>query len=259
MPSYYAHYRFGAKAIPLLPPEVQRSVRRFRPLYDVGLHGPDIFFYHNIFYRDKLVELGTCYHERTGEDVFAPLCKHLRLSPNEAATAYLWGLLTHYCLDSAVHPFVLEHTGSGEIGHQELETEFDRFLLKTDGKAQPNTFDCSGHIRLTDGECTTVSEFYGPATPTAVKISVRNMASSLKLLAMPNSDLRRMVESLAGSRLRQHFMGRTANKNCAHLDEPMLELFDKALEKFPAMAAALQAHMAHNAPLGPLFAVTFNG
>lgn len=258
MPSHYTHYRFGANVIEHLPPEAKRSVRLFRQLYDVGLHGPDIFFYHNIFFRDNVVALGSKYHGLTGEEFFAPICKHLRLEPNEAALAYLYGLLTHYCLDSTIHPFVLEQTRDGKIGHTELETEFDRFLLQRDGKPHPNTFDCSPHIRLTDGECTTVAEFYG-TTPSAVKASVRSMAATVKFVAMPNGNLRRTVEKAAGGKLRQNFMGRTPNKNCAHLNAPMEELYDRALEKFPAMVAALQAHMSHNAPLGELFEETFNG
>lgn len=258
MPSHYAHYRFGAKAVPLLPPQAQRSIRLFRRLYDVGLHGPDIFFYHNIFFKDNVVALGKKYHALTGEDFFTPVCKHLRLEPNEAAMAYLYGVLAHYCLDSAVHPFVLGETEDGKIGHVELETEFDRFLLQLDGKRQPNTFDCSPHIRLTKGECATAARFYS-TTPSAVDTSVRSMAANVKLLAMPNGNLRRALEKAAGSRLRQHFMERTPNKNCAHLNEPMLALYDQALERFPAMAEALQAHMAHNAPLGALFEGTFSG
>ena len=258
MPSHYAHYRFGAKAIPALPPQVQRSIRLFRQLYDVGLHGPDIFFYHNIFFKDNVVTLGKQYHSLTGEEFFAPVVKHLRLEPNEAAMAYLYGVLVHYCLDSVLHPFVLEQTGDGQIGHVELETEFDRFLLQLDGKRQPNTFDFSPHIKLTAGECETVSKFYG-TTPLAVNASVRGMAASVKLLAMPNNNFRRTVEKCAGSRLRQHFMGRTPNKNCAHLNEPMLALYDRAMVQLPAMMEALLAHMRCNAPLGPDFEATFNG
>jgi len=259
MPSHYAHYRFGVKALELLPPEAKRAVRRFRSLYDVGLHGPDIFFYHNLFLPDKYGALSRELHQQTGEDFFTPVCKHLRLEPSEAATAYLWGLLTHYCLDSTMHPLVLEETAPGNVGHAELETEFDRFLLKTDGKPQPNTFDCSPHIRLTDGECETVSQFYGNISPLAVKHSVKSMATALKLLAMPNGNFRRTVEKSLPDRLGQFFMGRTPNKRCAHLNAPMLALFDEALDKFPAMAAALEAHLACNAPLGELFAPSFNG
>lgn len=259
MPSHYAHYRFGARVIESLPPEVRRHVQRFRPLYDAGLHGPDIFFYHNIFFRDSTVALGTKFHNQTGADFFAQVCKHLRLEPNEAAVAYLYGVLAHYCLDSTVHPFVLEQTADGKIGHVELETEFDRYLLQKDGKRQPNTFDCSPHIKLTRGEYATVAGFYPPATPGAVGLSVKSMAACVKILAMPNGNFRRAVEGASGAKLRQHFMGRTANKNCAHLDEEMLALYDRALEKFPAMAEALSAHMSHNAPLGELFEDTFNG
>lgn len=259
MPSHYAHYRFGANVIGLLPPEGQRSVRLFRRLYDVGLHGPDIFFYHNILLKDKVVALGKSSHGLTGEDFFTPVCKHLRLVPNEAAMAYLWGVLTHYCLDSTLHPLVLEHTASGKIGHVELETEFDRFLLQLDGKPHPNTFDCSPHIKLTDGECATVAEFYGDVSPLAVSTSVKAMAACIHLLAMPNGNLRRHAEKAVGGKLRQHIMGRTANKNCAHLDAPMLEKYEEALAKFPAMVEALRAHMSHNAPLGELFEATFNG
>lgn len=259
MPSHYAHYRFGARVISELPPEIRRVVKQFRSLYDVGLHGPDIFFYHNILFRDNVVSLGYRFHEQTGADFFTPVCKHLRLAPSEAATAYLYGLLTHYCLDSTVHPFVCSQTSDGKIGHVELETEFDRFLLQTDGKRQPNTFDCSPHIRLTQGESVTVSEFYPGSSPASVAASVRSMAACVKLLAMPNGNLRRTVERAAGAGLRQHFMGRKPNKNCVHLDEEMLELYEEAMEKFPAMVAALQAHMAHNAPLGELFDETFCG
>ena len=259
MPSHYAHYRFGAWAISQLPPEIRRVVRQFRSLYDVGLHGPDIFFYHNILFRDNIVALGSRFHSQTGEEFFTRICKHLRLEPNEAAMAYLYGVLTHYCLDSTVHLFVYEQISDGKIGHVELETEFDRFLLQTDGHRQPNTFDCSPHIRLTRGETATVSEFYPGSSPVSVAVSVHGMASAVKWLAMPNGNLRRTVENAAGNRLRQHFMGRKPNKNCAHLDQAMLEAYEQAMEKFPAMVSALQAHMAHNAPLGELFDSTFNG
>ena len=259
MPSHYAHYRFGAAAIALMDPESARAVRHFRQLYDVGLHGPDIFFYRSIFLRDKASKIARDIHGESGTDFFTRVCKHLRLEPTEAAAAYLCGVLAHYCLDSVVHPFVLAQTADGKIRHAELETEFDRFLLQRDGKRQPNTYDCSGHIRLTPGECAAAARFYPEASASMVSLSVKGMARWVKVLAMPNGNLRRIVESGAGEKLRQHFMGRTPNKNCAHLDEQMQALYDQALAQFPRMLDTLQAHMHHNAPLDALFEPTFNG
>ena len=81
----------------------------------------------------------------------------------------------------------------------------------------------------------------------------------MKILSMPNGALRRFVEKGAGKRLRQHFMERTSNRNCAHLNEPMLGNYNLALEQYPALAEALRNHMSHNAPLEGLFECTFNG
>lgn len=258
MPSRYAHFRFGEKVIPLLPLRVQRSVRQFPRLYDMGLHGPDIFFYHNILFKDKVVALAKKYHTLSGEEFFIPVCRQLSPESGEAAQAYLYGVLTHYCLDSVMHPFVLEQTADGKVGHAELETEFDRFLLQLDGNRHPNTYDGSSRIRLTGGECETVSRFYS-TTASAVNTSVKSMAFCVRFLAMPNGNLRRFVEKCAGNRLRQQFMGRLPNKNCAQLNEPMLALWEDALARFPAMVEALEAHMAQEAPLGELFGATFNG
>lgn len=259
MPSHYAHYRFGSAAIAFMDPHTRQTMQRFRQLYDVGLHGPDIFFYHSIFFHGKAFNLAKETHGEAGMDFFARVCQQLRQEPNEAAMAYLYGVLAHYCLDSALHPFVKAQTEEGKIGHVELETEFDRFLLLRDGKRQPNTFDGSHHVKLTRGECSTAAGFYPTATAAMVNTGVRGMARWMKVLAMPNGNLRRIVEVCAGDSLRPHFMGRSPNKNCAHLNEPMLELYHQALERFPAMAAELQAHLADNAPLGEAFEATFNG
>lgn len=258
MASHYAHYRFGAKVIPMLPPQVQRSIRLFRSLYDVGLHGPDPFYYYSLPVKSSVTALGGKYHNMTGEEFFLPVCKHLRLEPNEAAMAYLYGVLAHYCLDSAIHGFVSEQTADGQIGHLELEAEFDRYLLQLDHKPRPHLYDNSGHMKLTQGECDTVAKFYGTSSA-VVDLSLKCMVANAKLTTLRNPDLRKLVKKCAGPKMKQNFTERMPNPKCAHLDEPMLALYDRALENFPAMMDALLAHMHHNAPLGDGFDATFNG
>ncbi len=260
MPSYYAHYRFGAQSLAGLPADVRRPISRFRQLYDVGLHGPDIFFYHNIFLADKAVTLGHQLHTQTGTEFFTRVCKRLRLEPTEAGTAYLYGVLAHYCLDSMCHPFVNAQTADGKIGHVELETEFDRFLLAMDGHQPPNAFDCSPHIRLTRGECVTVADFYSPATPAMVNTSVRSMAACVKLLSAPRGVGRNALNTavkLTGDKFSQHVMPRNPNPNCAHLDEEMLALYSQAMTLYPAMLDRVRAHLSHGGALGEEFEKTF--
>ena len=57
MPAHYAHYRFGCQLLPTLPANVRRPIQRFRRLFDMGLQGPDLFFYHNILTDDALKKL----------------------------------------------------------------------------------------------------------------------------------------------------------------------------------------------------------
>lgn len=260
MPSHYAHYRFGAQLIHEMPAAVRRPVQRFRQLFDVGLHGPDLFFYHNIFIRDSAVELGHKFHEQTGTEFFTRVCKRMRLEPTEAGRAYLYGVLAHYCLDSICHPFVNEQTADDKIGHVELETEFDRYLLVLDGKQPPNTFDCSPHMKLTRGECITVADFFYPATPGMVNMSIRNMAGIVKWLASPKGMRRNALKTavkVTGDKFSQHVMSRTPNGNCSHLDEPMMALYEQAVQAYPVMLEQMLAHMDHNAPLGELFEKPF--
>ena len=93
MPSDYAHYRFGIQAIPTLPKELQRSIGRFRQLFDVGLHGPDPFFHYNILRKTAIGQLGNSMHQLTGTQFFTRACSRLRLHPTEAGAVYLYGFL----------------------------------------------------------------------------------------------------------------------------------------------------------------------
>ena len=260
MPSYYTHYRFGSQVIGLLPPETQNRIQRFRQLYDVGLQGPDIFLYHNIFWKDSTVALSYHFHRQTGRELFSEVCSRLRTESGEGGLAYLYGLLAHYCLDSTCHPFIRQQTDDGAIGHSELETELDRFLLFQDGHRPVYSYDFRPHLKLTPGECGTVASFYPPVTDTAVNRSVRSMAGSIRFLT-PTTGFRRGVlklcMKLTGEKFTPHIMHRSPNKTCAHLNQPLLDLYGKALEKYPQMLRQLTDHLYGNEPLGGEFEPDF--
>jgi len=253
MPACYAHYRFGQKLLESLPPELRRYPRNFRQLFLVGLQGPDLFFYHNPVVKTRTVKLGSTLHRQTGKEFFNYACAAVS---SDAAKAYLLGLLGHYCLDSLCHPFVHQHTDQGSISHVELETEFDRFLLKSDGVAAPHTFDMSPNISLTWGECVTAAAFFPQLKPEEMRTSVKRMASFRRLLATPKAKKRRFLGKLMtipGGQLRHHLMHERRNTNCSHLNGELLALFDQALERYPVLLEQIMAHMERSTPLGAEF------
>lgn len=257
MPCNYTHHRFGAQVLPELPAEVRRPIQRFRRLYNMGLQGPDFFFYFNPLMTTAVGELGHAFHMRSGQETFLWACKYLNQNPSEAGLAYLYGLLGHYCLDSIFHPFVDAASADGKVGHVEMEVEFDRFLMEKDGKAQPHLQDRTKNLKITRGECVTVSEFFPPATAANVHRSIQNMILCTKLLAHKNRKLVKKVVQKAPPSVSQQMMHEEANPNCAHLNEPLLALYNQGLEKYPSLVAQLTAHIHDGAPLGEDFEPIF--
>lgn len=260
MPSVYAHYRFGAQLISQLPPPIQRTIGRFRQLYDMGLHGPDIFCYQGAFVPGTGTKLSNKFHTQTGKVFFEHVCRSVRLSPSEGAMAYLYGVLAHYALDSLSHPFINRMAGQGKATHNQIETEFDRFLLERDGKKPPHLQDLSGHIKLTPGECETAAGFYTNVSAGTVRKCVDNMASATRFLVMPQSTRRQLMEktmSVLAPRVAGRLMTVHPNRACSELNPSLLRLYEMAMDRYPVLLEQIRAHLRRNAPLGTDFSVPF--
>ena len=260
MPSHYAHYRFGAQMLPGLPADIRRPVQRFRRLYDAGTHGADLFFYYNPLVNHPIGALREKYHDQTGIDCFTMVCRRYRLEPTEAGEAFLYGLLAHYCLDSVCNPAITAAAEELQLNRAEIETEFDRYLLTLDGKPEPHTYDFSRHMKLTKGECDTAASFFPPVTQAQVQQSISHMASVTKWLSASGGPRRTALNAalrLTGDRFTPFVMTPGPNPKCAHLDDTLKPLYDRASERYPLLAEQLTAHLTYGAPLGEDFLPRF--
>lgn len=260
MPSTYAHYRFGLAMLENFPGDSRRTIQRFRRLYEVGLHGPDIFYYQLPGLKKSTSFLGIKFHEQTGQEFFQRVCRGIRMEKSEAAQAYLFGVLCHYCLDAVTTPYLKEQCAAQGVTTLQVETEFDRFLLEQDGKVPACSQDLSPHLKLTPGEWETVAKFYPPANARAVKDSLNNMIFVLKLLATPEGARRTVLSKgvkILGKDFTGAVMGPEPDPKCAPMMEGILEKYREAEGNFPAMLTQIQALMTYNAPLDDKFSVTF--
>ena len=254
MPASYAHYRFGKLLLPGLPAEVRQCIQRFRRMYDTGLQGPDLFFYYNPFGKSAVGDLGDRFHRQSGQDFFTHACAR---ADSEAALAYLYGLLGHYCLDSACHPFVDRMVNIGEVKHIALESEFDRVLMEKDGIARPHTHDRSKYIRLTRGECMTAAAFFLSATGGQISRCVRFMGMSLRFLGSENRNrTEKLIRRFQADHLEQ-LIPLEPVEDYAYTVVELRELYDRALERYPLLLAQLLEHRKTGTPLGPDFAPDF--
>lgn len=254
MPASYAHYRFGRQILPNLPADVRQCIQRFRRMYDMGLHGPDIFFFYNPLMKNNVGELSAKFHSRTGAEFFPAACAQAN---SEAARAYLYGLLAHYCLDSACHPFVQQKVDKKEAGHVALESEFDRCLLALDGEQEPHTYDLSPRLKLTRGECMTVAAFYPPATGGNVNLCVKNMALLHKFGANKNRARTEKILKKLKPSLCDGLIPTEPVEAFARMDSELLARFNRAVKQYPVLLEQLLEHMRTGAELGQDFAPDF--
>ena len=67
MPAMYAHYVFGDEVLPQLDSSIKRIVNSHRELFNLGLQGPDFYFYDQLFYLKKksLALIGSALHRQS--------------------------------------------------------------------------------------------------------------------------------------------------------------------------------------------------
>ena len=255
MPSTYAHYRLGFRTLSHLDPKIQAVIRRNRQMFDLGLHGADIFFYHNPFTgKDPMAEYARQIHRSSGQEFFAPAVRQLKLQPDEGLESYLFGVLAHFALDSLCHPYVNSVSGP-QAGHTEIEVEFDRALLEYDGKPDPYRQVISRHIRLEKkGDAEKILRFYPELKPAQVRRSIENMAWMTTMLAAPKGLRRNVIGSgILGNGINEHMMFLQPNLRCAEYTPVLMGLYTQAEVLFPRLSRQLWNHIHAAGKLGEEF------
>ena len=139
MPAYMSHYICGLKAFHTLAPgELRECIRSHAGIYDLGLAGPDIFFYSlkETFFGG--MRTGRLLHKNRSGAFLMSLIRHadsLEGEERRAALAYAAGFIGHYSLDSACHPLVFRvcHDSNGRraLGrHYRFEGAADAYFCE---------------------------------------------------------------------------------------------------------------------------------
>lgn len=110
MPSFLTHYACGVECFNNMKDGVVRScISAHKSVYDMGLAGPDVFFYSfGEMSRGKKAIGGIIHRSRCGE-FLRKLYETTRTfagDDRKIAVAYFTGFLGHYELDSSAHPLI---------------------------------------------------------------------------------------------------------------------------------------------------------
>ena len=219
MPGFTTHYILGLKAYGGLENSgLKYIISKYRWLYQLGLQGPDMFFYNIPILRHRdYRNVGSYMHESHVNDFFAnALCEIQGMESKQKqqqAISYIAGFLCHYVGDYICHPYIYARIGH-EL-HAALENDIDTILLKKYKKKKTSEFNQAATLALNGFEIQFVSDFlarvinktYYPityknnfrVTPAMVHRSVLAMRFGVRTLADPTGrkkDRINAIESL---------------------------------------------------------------
>ena len=143
MPDVWTHLICGREVLKLVREDFREMARKEMKLFNFGCQGPDFLFYYNFlpWAGDKrAVALGNRIHHESCGLFFRECLKYARDNPGEKSLVYIMGLMCHWCLDRATHPYINYISGvcrgdrPGEEklvnNHKRVEAVIDSVLAK---------------------------------------------------------------------------------------------------------------------------------
>ena len=184
MPAGYTHYQFSEDIIPLITDHhIKEIILHNKTLFQIGTHGPDIFFYHHFYnLKDAVCHLGRQMHKDKARDFFE---QAMTVVKNDGQMAYILGFLCHYILDSQMHHHVSDIMKATHLSHFEIESEYDRYILKHKNIDPIHTYIYS-HIQYNDKIVTTIQSFFPQLSFKQVKDSLHSMKVADRILTAPS-------------------------------------------------------------------------
>lgn len=196
MPSTYAHYRLGKEIAEVLEGETWHTISMYRQLYLIGLHGPDILFYYKPLKSNLVNRIGYGMHGRPGIEFFRHAVKVIENKDNKLPyLAYMYGVMCHFALDVSCHGYIDKKIEESGVSHAEIEVEFDRMLMETDG-LDPIRHPLTDHIVPSMRNAKVISCFYDGTTPEQIQEALKGMIYNNKLLLAPSRIKRMFVNGI---------------------------------------------------------------
>lgn len=274
MPAIYAHDRFGAIVSEQLKGDLKELVSRYYTQFKIGLQGPDIFFFYKAYSSNRVTKYGYRLHGISAWPFFNHAVSVVREKGRDSREyAYLLGFLCHFILDSECHPYVREMIEKSGVQHLEIEEEFEKKLLRADGKdalAYPlweliptdrQTAEAIAPFYRT-GKIYRKSGGYRKIHPQVVRTSLKWMRRVKRLFWAPGIMKQELINSalkLSGryGKLKGLMLQRVDNPRCQESNQGLQQRFDDAVEVAVNMIGSFDDTVCQGTRLNRRFNRTF--
>lgn len=234
MPAIYAHNQFGNRVLQQLDAKKRALILKYLRQFRIGLQGPDYLFFYKPLSKNPISRVGYALHEEPA----AGFMEHAREVIRENGTdspeyAYILGFICHFSLNDECHPFVAEQIEKTGVGHIEIESEFEKLLMRKNGE-EPLAYPV-GRTFPTDretAEC--IAKFYDGVGADDARKALKSMKRYKNLLVAPGKVKRTILDTgmkLSGhyGELQGHLLKPTDNPKCEESNQGLYERFQKAV------------------------------
>ena len=239
MPAFYAHYCFGERVRSQLDAPLQALIQSNLTAFEIGLQGPDVFFFYKPWKKNELVSYGNGLHELPAKNLFM---QGMHLDRNSASYAYMLGVACHYALDSTCHPFVSEHEQTSGVSHMEIESEFEKMLLRRNDH-NPFTYRVDLLIPTDRNTANAIYEFYEMFHVKQYRSALYTMQFFRNLFTEPHPIKQRMMngllDTLGFGKYKAQILQLNDNPLCARSNATLYQLFEQALPLAVTLLAEL--------------------
>ena len=266
MPSTYAHYCFADQVKERLSEPVREVIRGNERLFLIGAQGPDLFFYHYPLFPNQTRKIGSQIHKKPVYQLIAHgrkvILKKGDPEQRRRMKAYLLGVITHFLLDHACHPYIEKVQAEGEVIHSEIEGAFERYLLMRDS-LDVRYYNPAAYFVSDAGTASAIAPFYGGASVAAVMASLSGLKRYNQILLVKTPSKRKLFIFLkgvlpGGRDLYGHVIPEEDSPLFADSNVRMERKMQEILETAPDYLENVLAYVDEDGKLDGIFKNTFN-
>lgn len=219
MPALYAHNQFGNCVLQQLNEEKKEHILKHLRQFRIGLQGPDYLFFYKPFLRNPVSETGFRIHRRSAAEFMEHAKEVVLLHGTDSPEyAYMLGFICHFALDSECHPFVASEIVRTGVGHIEIESEFEKYMLRKNGE-EPLSYPVGKTFPTDKATAVCVSRFYGGVNTKEALKALRSMRMYKTILVAPGKikyTILNMGMKLSGQyeKIQGHLMKPVDNPKC---------------------------------------------
>lgn len=262
MPAQYAHNKFGKLVIPNLDIQIKTVIKKYPRPFRIGLQGPDFLFFY--ITRGEMTSLGrSLHHSDTYDFVKKALGVVNEYGKDSPQYSYILGLICHFTLDNACHPYVNKFMKTTDCGHVEIEGELDRLILSAEDFA-PEFYPLYKLVPTDYETAFSMAPFYRGLSTQTIQKALIWMKRIKKFFVAPSSTKRFAIDlglhaTLHYKRLCGHMMMPRPNPNCCSEARFLYRILKLSVEDAAALIRNFNDSLDDSSLLSKSFHRDFNG